>query len=161
MMSRNRSVSFVVAAIALSGCTVPLDPSTNTVQAIQAEMRGIAAQYAADKQRGGMAAVVSDIQNCYSSSTSVIVLQHKLRACMILDATAAMEDMRASRDLGQSLPYFTEATKEARWRHYWPIAGFPNANAAIDYMVTGAKMVEADEAVAGRPTFEASSVRMW
>lgn len=104
-------------------------------EAVAQRMFAIALRYDADRQRGGMAGLIQDIQNCYMSATTPVINVIGVRDCLVLDFTGDMTDEHVGRLInGGSLPYWVNVTAANRWRYYGHVAQFPTKYQLAQYL---------------------------
>lgn len=106
--------------------------------------KALARRFVADRDKGGMAAVIGDIEDCYHKAAP---RGHAaLRRCMVFDMIGFSVDNTMSKiapGVG-GLPYWEERTVSARLGHYGPVAKFKNAQEAMEFIKPRANAAEAE-----------------
>lgn len=142
-------VLIVAASGLLSGCQNPVNrqassagmmiqptPAAITLAAVQAD------QFQRDQRRGGMSAVIEDIQRCYAT-TSRAYDRLGLRQCLVFDWFAYRFNQEVNRQMPGlgSLAYFQQRSIEARIGRYGPIAGFTDPAVLGGYLAQGSNTI--------------------
>ena len=125
-----------------TSCALPAASQPVTAQSENDRYARLAQRYDADKQQGGMAAVIGDVTHCYQAATYPSVAIMPLRDCLVLDGEGAREDKLASRAFGMSLPFYTQRVKIKRWGHYGPLAGFSDPRVLVQYISDGSYEIQ-------------------
>lgn len=125
-----------------TGCVLPPEAQPVTAQTEHERYARLAQRYDADKQQGGMAAVIGDVTQCYQAATYPAVAVMPLRDCLILDGEGAREDKAATRAFGMSLPFYTQQVKVQRWGHYGQLAGFSDPHVLVQYIADGSSEIQ-------------------
>ena len=99
------------------------------------EARTLAQRFLADKEKGGMAAVISDTADCYRRAENGEGTLD-LRRCMVFDMVGFGIDAAMSKitpGIGV-LPYYDAQTVSLRIGHYGPLAKFKDATEAFAFL---------------------------
>jgi len=143
MIIRYNKAIFALLALMLSACAVPAveDEHANA----GTRMQGVAARFEQARRRGGMAAVVSEIDDCYRSATFPLIKVYALRDCLVLDYVGYRTDVTIGRRLfHQALPFFEDKAFTGRASHYAQLDSFTSPAQLANYFKDAGTLTQYD-----------------
>lgn len=146
-VSHGLSVAAVVLLTACQagspGASKAVGRPTDVTPAAWAYANRLADRFEADRARGGMVGVSTDIEECYAGATRPRVDRLQLRQCMVFDTVTIRLNAEVACSMPGlgDLPYYQTHAAVLRANHYGPLAGFNDPEILSGYLIQGSNTV--------------------